>query len=482
MDVTPLPRACPEPADVLARVHRVVDALSVVADVDLAGGPSAVLRELPGALARAQRLIDAVTARALAALDADGTWAHDGQRSFATWVTTETDVRRGRSVREIARARALRDHLPSLRRELAAGRIGADHIDAVLRHAMDTDVRRAALADPERGESLLAEVAPTMTADQFACVVRRWAVAADPVGAERAWRDDLDAEHLQLAATMGGYHLTGLLTEEHGVMVRTALDAVIGSVSADDPRTRVQRDAEALLTLVDTALGSGAHQRAARIRPHLMAVVPELTYRRLLQALRAPSTPAADSFGRPIPGADAATVGGPNGGPEEAPEAVLPGDLDVTALTGLEPATLTTGTPLAPGQLALLGCRGAWTRVVMGADSRPLDVGREQRIFTAAQTAAIIARDRTCQFPGCDAPPHWCEVHHVLPWEDGGGTNLDNGILLCWSHHTMLHKLRLTIVRYRDRWEYLRPDGRLHASRPRGGDPWYESPPLFGSG
>jgi hypothetical protein len=58
-----------------------------------------------------------------------------------------------------------------------------------------------------------------------------------------------------------------------------------------------------------------------------------------------------------------------------------------------------------------------------------------QRIFTEQQRLAIIARDRGCIFPGCDAPPAWCQIHHVQEWADGGPTSVDNGALICKYHH-----------------------------------------------
>jgi hypothetical protein len=48
---------------------------------------------------------------------------------------------------------------------------------------------------------------------------------------------------------------------------------------------------------------------------------------------------------------------------------------------------------------------------------------------------ALIARDGGCSFPGCDTAPQWCERHHILPWQVGGDTNLDNLTLLCRYHH-----------------------------------------------
>ena len=64
-----------------------------------------------------------------------------------------------------------------------------------------------------------------------------------------------------------------------------------------------------------------------------------------------------------------------------------------------------------------------------------LGYGRARRIATAAQRDALAARDGGCCFPGCDAPPGWTQVHHVLGWVDGGATDLDNLCLLCGYHH-----------------------------------------------
>jgi hypothetical protein len=48
-----------------------------------------------------------------------------------------------------------------------------------------------------------------------------------------------------------------------------------------------------------------------------------------------------------------------------------------------------------------------------GAPSQPLEVGRSSRVGTAAQRAALIARDRGCVVPGCQRPPGWCEGQHL---------------------------------------------------------------------
>lgn len=41
---------------------------------------------------------------------------------------------------------------------------------------------------------------------------------------------------------------------------------------------------------------------------------------------------------------------------------------------------------------------------------------------------------------GFHRPPSWCEAHHLHGWnEEGGLTNVDDGILLCVLHHLRLH-------------------------------------------
>ena len=65
----------------------------------------------------------------------------------------------------------------------------------------------------------------------------------------------------------------------------------------------------------------------------------------------------------------------------------------------------------------------------------PLNLGRTRRIATAANQPPLIARDGGCSFPGCDRAPEWCERHHVIPWIEGGETNLNNLTLLCRYHH-----------------------------------------------
>lgn len=75
------------------------------------------------------------------------------------------------------------------------------------------------------------------------------------------------------------------------------------------------------------------------------------------------------------------------------------------------------------------------TLLARDAHGQVLGQGRLKRVATRAQTIALIARDRGCSFPQCDRPPEWTQRHHVIPWSEGGPTDIDNLTLLCGRHH-----------------------------------------------
>ncbi|MGV8844980.1 HNH endonuclease [Tessaracoccus sp.] len=60
-------------------------------------------------------------------------------------------------------------------------------------------------------------------------------------------------------------------------------------------------------------------------------------------------------------------------------------------------------------------------------------------------------------FPQCTARDAACEAHHIQPWWDGGATALNNLVLLCNHHHTLIEPDRYN--RPADRWTiHINPD------------------------
>ena len=117
------------------------------------------------------------------------------------------------------------------------------------------------------------------------------------------------------------------------------------------------------------------------------------------------------------------------------------------------------GTFLTADEIRRISCDANLTRVVFGPDSQPLDVGRTKRLVTPAQRIAVMARDLHCVFPNCDRADRWCDVHHLIPWFEDGETNLDNLVLLCRHHHTLIHEGGWRIEGTPDDLSFYRPDG-----------------------
>ncbi|MDU0293826.1 HNH endonuclease signature motif containing protein [Saccharothrix longispora] len=114
--------------------------------------------------------------------------------------------------------------------------------------------------------------------------------------------------------------------------------------------------------------------------------------------------------------------------------------LDYRALRrGVGHAVLDGDRHLSAAQARRIACDAKVLPVVLGGDSEVLDLGRAKRTVSVAQRRALHARDRGCAFPGCHRPPKWCDAHHIQHWADGGSTDLSNLVLLCRTHHTLIH-------------------------------------------
>ena len=119
------------------------------------------------------------------------------------------------------------------------------------------------------------------------------------------------------------------------------------------------------------------------------------------------------------------------------------GDLRTMAGFG----TTETGGELSASAIRRICCDAHLIPAVLGTASEVLDVGRTQRLVTAAIWKALVARDAHCRFPHCRRPPVTCHAHHIVHWADGGDTSLDNLILLCGHHHRLIHNAPWTIHR-----------------------------------
>ncbi|HEV8396739.1 MAG TPA: DUF222 domain-containing protein [Vicinamibacterales bacterium] len=99
-------------------------------------------------------------------------------------------------------------------------------------------------------------------------------------------------------------------------------------------------------------------------------------------------------------------------------------------------------------------------------DGSVLDVGRKTRVIPAPIRRALAARDGRCVFPGCTA--RRCDAHHLVHWADGGRTAVNNLVLLCRRHHTLVHDRGFHVERTTEGpVVFRRPDGRQIEASPQ---------------
>jgi len=162
-----------------------------------------------------------------------------------------------------------------------------------------------------------------------------------------------------------------------------------------------------------------------------------------------------------VEGLLAACSSGGDGG-ERVPSLILLCDAQ-TLRSGVHPNSvceIEDGTMIPVEVMRGLACQAEIVPVVLNGRGEALAVGRSQRLATPAQRAALRAMYRTCIGATCDVSFDACQVHHVIPWDDGGPTDLRNLAPLCSEHHHMVHeggwKLTLTPERVAT---WVRPDG-----------------------
>ena len=117
------------------------------------------------------------------------------------------------------------------------------------------------------------------------------------------------------------------------------------------------------------------------------------------------------------------------------------------------------------------GCSAGVVPIVIDARGDVVALGRETRLYTRRQRVALAARDGGCRFPGCERPPSWTEAHHIVPWSEGGATDLSHGVLLCRHHHLLLHNNGWRFERRRESVGRTGLAGDLQLIPPRSIDP-----------
>jgi len=345
-------------------------------------------------------------------------------------------------------------------------RTGLGDIDAV--------VTGPALADAV--QTLLAE-ARTMNVDNLVKRSRRMRDSLDEAGIavreQKAWDD----RYLRIwTLPTGQVCINGMFPPEQGEFIVSTFDSLTsprrGGVHfvdpararwaqsvRDDPRSTGQLTADNFLdllkagTTVNPNRMLGGRTPAVRILKTFSPVAAPTGTAPISGAAGHPGKSAEDHTGSPA----TTPISQPGGRPEEHqlrdPDAILaplPGGAGHGYLEG-NPA------PVSLPTIERLICDSGTIDVTFDPHGQPIDVGREERLFTPAQRIALAARDGGCRWGDCDKPPTRTEAHHIRHWaRDHGTTDLRLGILLCNPHHRLLHNQGWQIFEHHNRY-WLRP-------------------------
>lgn len=381
---------------------------------------------------------------------------------------------------------------PSFGDALAHGHIGAEHVDQLgaVTASLDKDVKAALLNSHDE----LLDAARSQTPEKFGRTVRNKARALEADhGIERNRQ-----QRKQTFITHRINHETGMhegrfaLHPELGARIFSAIDRqVLKTIKAGIQRGEAefvnrtvdhnQLAAEALGDIVTAASTNietlesadsnereeGADHRAAdRAADHAAAGDCAADH-------AAADHAAAGDCGSDHGSADhgAADHGGADQGASRSSIECRAIEADIIVI--VDYTTVTTGefhehsvcetgygAELPPASVQRLLCNGRITPIFVDADGNPFNLGRTVRHANRQQRRALRALYRSCGFPGCDVGFWRCEMHHILSWELGGPTDLDNLIPICSRHHHVVHE---------GGWQlHLAPDRTLTVTEPGG--------------
>jgi Domain of unknown function (DUF222)/HNH endonuclease len=299
--------------------------------------------------------------------------------------------------------------LPHTGRALRAGQLGPEHVDTITKSLL----RLPNSVSPDQrawAEGILVQAAADLDPRTLAKIGARLRAELDPDG---ILPSDQELAHpcneLRFTPKSNGrLAFRGELEPEASALFQSVLSPLAkprpSSAEGPDPRTGAERNGDALVEILHLAADTGELPSEAGEKPHLLVIAS-------LDALR-----------------------------DELEKALLHG-------AGL----------LDAASARRLACDCKLIPAVLGAESEPLDIGRISYTVPIAIRRALILRDGGCAFPGCDRPHRWCHAHHILSWADGGPTDLANLVLLCGSHHRLIHHSRWQCAIVNGRAEFYPP-------------------------
>ncbi|TFC88004.1 DUF222 domain-containing protein [Cryobacterium sinapicolor] len=344
-------------------------------------------------------------------------------------------------------------------RAVTAGTLSVDAAESIRAGLGQIDAAVTAERLGAALEALLVEAA-SLNADEVFKRARRMRDSLDEAGIAAREKQAYDDRYLKVyRLNNGNVRLNGLFSPEDGEFVLSTFDSITGprrggvrfvdkeraswaKKMQDDPRTNEQIAADSLVQLLKIAGEADPGRVFGGRRPAVRVIVTE-------KALNGGQAGQADQAGQ----TDQAGQADQTGQTDQAEKVSEHGSAE-TAAHGLIDGN---PVPISQETIDRLLCDTGTRGIKFDDNGLIVNVGREARLFTEKQRAAMAVRDGGCLWIDCDRSPAWNEAHHINEWlKDNGYTDLADGVLLCHPHHLLLHNQHWTIIRTGTQY-WLRP-------------------------
>lgn len=385
-------------------VRAVDDAFDRVTETPAWSMSPAEQRETALLLDRVGSRLAELNMRVLVAADRNDVGADSGATSAAAWLAHGTRQTRARCAAAVRLATELDEDFTATRQALAQGRVNLEQAQVIVRavNLLSDEYDDLPPGTRDRAEEHLLDLARDFDAATLLRMGKRLfevvcPEAADQAEGERLAKEEERARRLAKFSTRdngdgtvdGRFRLPVL----HAELLKKALESLTSPRRLGDgrldPKTGKKLDYRTLL----------GHGLMELLESHL--------------ALDRLPTQGGSPFTLVV------TIG-----------------LDAL-MKGVGSASLETGGRISAGEARRLACAAGIIPMVLNGDSVPLDLGREQRLFSKHQRIALAQQHPGCAAVNCDRPPSWTEAHHPTSWAEGGRTDLRNGLPLCPPHHHM---------------------------------------------
>lgn len=343
-------------------------------------------------------------------------------------------------------ARLLAGPLVETQRAFAIGSVTPQHVEVIVTAAQrfegawSTNNAERELFD-QHCQALESRVLPTAVRSTVARTrqaAARSLHAVDPVGTARRRRQALHQRDVFVVDEHDGVSLLlARMSTEHAHACLSALNSIVQVPRCDSAQTRptIGVLAASIQSIGIPAIGV---RRSAALAELILAS----------SVGRAPgfasSQTAKDHGSAEASTADLPGMAGMAGSPSPIAATSIRAHvdlvIDLATLLALRDgaAELHGAGPIPPEVVRELLADATMRRIIADPlTGHQLDYGR--RVYAVPQRLRefVIARDRTCRFPGCGRRASTCQIDHAQAWSDGGETSPGNVGALCTRHHQL---------------------------------------------